>query len=169
MTPATILCSLSPETITRVFSWLQKEQKPVFRTCLTTLVARRKLRPVFVERKPPQERYVWMQKELARPEHAQIATNVLHLWISGDRQQMLISFLDALGIKHDGEGGIEGLPVEPESEAVKAAVEQLLAKYPHEEVAAYLRTFQIMEEKGWASLDAMFAEDPRLALYQAAS
>ena len=47
---------------------------------------------------------------------------------------------------------------------LKAGVETLLAKYPHEAVAVYLNAFNDMNEANWANLKALLEGDPRLQL-----
>jgi hypothetical protein len=43
-----------------------------------------------------------------------------------------------------------------------AAVENLLAKYPAEEVAVYLNAFYTMNEVRWPNLESMLKIEPRL-------
>lgn len=164
MRPQQIIASLSPATVSDLFRYLQKEEKAAFRSCLSTLAANRKLRPIFVERKPPDQRYAWMQREVARPGNEPIATNLLHIWLAGAKKSMIIDFLDSVGVEHDGDGGIDQLPPEPDAEKVNAGVEKLLATYPDEEVAAYLNAFQTMEESGWSRLESWLEQEPRLKL-----
>jgi hypothetical protein len=47
---------------------------------------------------------------------------------------------------------------------LKAAIEILLAKYPHEVVAVYLNAFNDMNEAGWTNLKALLESDTRLQL-----
>jgi hypothetical protein len=47
---------------------------------------------------------------------------------------------------------------------LKAAVELLLGKYPHETVAVYLNAFNDMNTAGWANLKALLETDARLQL-----
>ena len=76
---------------------------------------------------------------------------------------MLADFLNALEIKND-KGVVEDLPASVEDTKVQAAVESILAKYPHEVVAVYLNAFNDMNEAGWANLKAMLEADSRLQL-----
>ena len=57
---------MSPELAARIFSFLQTEQKPVYKAAIQGLANQRNLRGVFVERKPPAERFPWMQAAFAR-------------------------------------------------------------------------------------------------------
>ena len=95
----------------------------------------------------------------------EIAGNLLQVWLMKERQDMLTTFLDGLGIKHDGEGSIEeDLPDELDPEKLAGAVDGLCAKFPQEEVAVYLHAFQMQTEDGWAELTQLLESDERLKL-----
>ena len=61
-----IFQQMSPALAAEIFSYLQQEQKPVFKAAIHNLATQRKLRAVFVERKLPNERYAWLQNALGR-------------------------------------------------------------------------------------------------------
>ena len=164
MKASEIFQRLSPTTAEQVFTHLQETDKPTYKAALQTLAAQRKLRPVFVERKPRPERHAWMQAALGRPQGEQIAGNLLQMWLLGSQAPMLCDFLDSLGIPHDEHGGIDSLPDCPPPEKLDAAIDALLAKYPPEAVAAYLHCFQGMDIAGWPPLAEKLASDERLRL-----
>ena len=164
MTASDIFQRLSPGLSEQVLSFLQASDKPTYKVAIQTLATQRKLRPVFVERKPRAERHVWMQTALSRPASEQIAANLLQMWLMGAQSGVLCDFLDALGIEHDEQGGIDTLPPCPEPEKLRAAVDGLLAKYPAETVTVYLQCFQGMDIAGWPPLAEMLANDERLRL-----
>jgi hypothetical protein len=76
---------------------------------------------------------------------------------------MLMDYLNALEIKNE-EGVVEGLPESVDDAKLKAAVELILSKYPHEVVAVYLNAFNDMNEANWANLKALLENDSRLQL-----
>ena len=82
----------------------------------------------------------------------------------GAQAAMLCDFLDSLGISHDEHGGIENLPDCPSPEKLDGAVDDLLAKYPAENVTVYLQCFQAMDIAGWPPLAARLEKDARLHL-----
>ena len=84
----------------QIFVWLQADQKPVYKAAIQGLANQRKLRPVFVERKPPAERHAWMQAALSRPVSDTLASHVLQAWLLGANKAMLCDFLDGLEIGH---------------------------------------------------------------------
>jgi hypothetical protein len=164
MNASQIFQRLSPGLAAQVFAHLQETEKPTYRMAIQTLAAQRKLRPQFVERKPREERYQWLQGALSRPAAEQIGANLLQMWLMGTQAPMLCAFLDALDIPHEENGGIDNLPSAPPEEKLRAAVDELLAKYPAEAVAVYLHSFQSMDIAGWPALGAMLGTDERLQL-----
>ena len=147
-----------------IFLYLQEKEKPVYRGVIQNLAAFRKLRPVFVERKPKPERHAWMQQALARKPAADLATQVLQIWLLGSQQQLICEFLDALDIKHDGKGVVDDLPPEPEPDKLRAAVNQILEHHSPETVGIYLQMFQMMDDAGWMNLAEILSTDTRLTV-----
>jgi hypothetical protein len=156
---------MSPALAAQVFTFLHTEQKPVYKAALQGLANQRNLRAVFIERKPPAERFPWMQAALSRNVSDALASHVLQAWLLGAKTQMLCDFLDGMEIKHANDGTVDELPGAPPKEKIAAAVSQLLEKYPAETVAVYLHAFRDMDSAmQWPALDEILAEEPRLKL-----
>jgi hypothetical protein len=154
---------MSPASAVQVFSFLHKEQKDVYKAAIQGLANQRNLRGVFIERKPPNERYPWMQNALSRPISDTLATHLLQAWLLGANKEMLCEFLDALGIAHEPDGTVEVIPPAPPKETIKAAVDKLLAKHPAESVAIYLHAFRDMDSSvQWPALNEILDETPEL-------
>jgi len=156
---------MSPALAAQIFTFLQTEQKPVYKAAIQCLAKQRNLRGVFIERKPPAERFPWMQAAFARKISDSLASHVLQAWLLGANKKMLCDFLDALEIKHAEDGTVEELPAELPKEKIAAAVEQLLVKYRAETAAVYLHAFREMDSGAqWPALDEILAQEPRLRL-----
>jgi len=156
---------MSPALAAQIFTFLQTEQKPVYKAAIQGLANQRNLRGVFIERKPPAERFPWMQAAFARKISESLASHVLQAWLLGANKKMLCDFLDALEIKHAEDGTVDELPAELPKEKIAAAVEQLLVKYPAETAAVYLHAFREMDSAAqWPALDEILAQEPRLRL-----
>ena len=154
---------ISPALATEILSYAQKKQNAVFKGAVQTLAAQRKLRPVFIERKPPVERYAWLQSALARKASDTLAAHLLQAWLLNAHRPMLCDFLDSLGIKHDDDGTVEQLPDSPPKEQLGESINQLLVKYPAPKVAVYLHAFHDMDSTvTWPPLGELLAEDERL-------
>lgn len=145
-----------------IFHWFHDQDRAGYRACVGLLAKRRKLRPVFVERRPRDERHAWMKESLARPANSDLAGEILQGWILGANSKMVLDFLDQLKIAHDGKGLIEDLPAEPPAEEITRAVEKLFETNPPAVVMIYLNLFAGMDISNWPTLKALVATDPRL-------
>ena len=159
-----IFSRLSPELTNEIFAHLIEHEKPVYKAMIQNVATRRKLRPVFIERKPKNERHIWLRQALSMRGADDIATQLLQIWLLGAHRQMICDFLDSLGIKHDGKGVVDSLPAEPSREALTDTITKLLEGRSAEFVAVYLHAFQAMDETGWSTLDEVLANDARVAL-----
>lgn len=155
--------SMSQPTAAQVFTFLHETEKPIYKAAIQGLANQRNLRPVFVERKPRDERHAWMKAALARPVSDTLATHLLQAWLLGANKSMLCDFLDALGIEHEEDGTVEVIPPCPAKEKLQGAIDQLLGKYQPEAVAIYLHAFRDMDSSvQWPALNEILVEDPRL-------
>ncbi|EEF61978.1 hypothetical protein [Pedosphaera parvula] len=154
---------MSPTLAAEILSYAYETDKPLYRAMLGAVAEARKVRPVFLERQPRAQRHTTMLSTLTRPAMEPAAGNLIRTWLVKKQNPMLVQYLDALGIPHK-EGVVDDLPPAMDDEKLKAAVEGLLSKFPHEEVAVYLLAFNEMNEANWPNLKAMLETDPRLQL-----
>jgi hypothetical protein len=156
---------MSPALAAEIISYLNQEQKQVLKGAIQGLANQRKLRAVFIERKPPNERAAWLQNALSRKISDTLAAHLLQAWLLGAQKEMLCDFLDAVGIKRDEDGTVDELPPSPPKEKLREAVDQLVAKYPAENVSVYLHAFHDMDsEVNWQPLGEVLQEDERMKL-----
>jgi hypothetical protein len=158
-----IFSKLTPELADEIFGYLQQDEKAVYKAMIQNVATQRKLRPVFIERKPRNERHLWLRDALGRKPADDITTQVFQIWLLGGQRTMICEFLDGLGIAHDGKGVVEDLPAEPSKEALESALSKLLEKHRPEIVTAYLHVFQAMDDHRWPTLDEILKTDQRLA------
>ena len=162
--PHEIFAHLSTPVSEQLFGFLFEKEKPLYKATIDTLSKQRKLRSIFVERKPRAERHAWMREVLGKKINDGVAAHLLQIWLVGAHAKLLCDFLDGLGIAHDENGTIEELPTAPEKAQLTAVVEELFTKHDPSVVAVYLHAFQALDENGWATLEELLAEDPRLKL-----
>src|SRR3954464_15438417 len=113
---------MSATLAAEIFTFLQTEQKPVYKAAIQGLANQRNLRGVFVERKPPAERFPWMQAAFGRKISDSLASHVLQSWLLGANKEMLCDFLDAMEIKHGDDGTVDELPAAPPKDKIATAV-----------------------------------------------
>jgi hypothetical protein len=159
-----ILQRFADEAAAEIFQHLYANDKRAYRACLQVLAARRKLRPIVLERKTRVERHAWMHNELTRKSNDDAATEVLQTWLLGAHQQLICNFLESLGVAHDGRGLLETLPREPPKNRLLEAIDPLLENHSRLAVIAYLNLFCEMDIADWPTLKQILQEDSRLCL-----
>lgn len=169
MTATEIFGRLNGTQAGEVLNWLAENDRNAYKSAAAMLATRRKLRAVFVERKPRDERNQWIKDSLSRPANADLALEILQVWTLGSNEQMVCDFLDSLGIAHNGKGLIDELPAEPAPNLVEKAVDLLVSKYPAHSVFVYLHLFSGMDSGGWTKLKELLATRPELSSEKALS
>lgn len=165
MTAHEIFARMSNEQASQIFAYLFENEKQLYKTAIDSLAKQRKLRPVFVERKPRKERFEWMKTATGRKVNEGVAAHLLQVWLVGEQSGLLCDFLDALGIEHDENGTVDSLPDAPAKEDIKNAIDGLLEKHDAKTVAIYLHAFQALnDDEEWPALSEILDEDKRLEL-----
>jgi|ERR1051326_129173 hypothetical protein len=154
---------MSPKLALEILTFAFESDKPLYRATLQAVAEARKVRPVFLERQPRTDRHNQMLSTLTRPSLEMVTANLIRSWLIKKHKDMLVDFLTALGIQHN-EGVVEDLPESMDDAKLRAAIDGLLAKHPHEAVAVYLHAFNDMNEANWQNLKTMLESDSRLQL-----
>lgn len=167
--PHEIFAQMPAQTAGQLLSFLFEKEKPLYKATIDSLAKQRKLRPVYVERMPREERHAWLQETLGKKASEGIAAHLLQIWLVGSQSKLLCDFLDGLGIAHDENGTIEELPPAPPKADLQRTVDALVQSHDPGVVAVYLHAFQALDDKGWATLEELLSEDDRLRLSAAKS
>ena len=154
---------MSPALASDILSFIFEDDKPAYRAALAAVAEAKRVRPIFLERQPRAERHTTMLSVLTKPNLDPAAAAFIRAWLVKKQTPMLVDFLNALDIKNDN-GVVEDLPATVDDAKLKAAVEILLGKNPHEVVAVYLNAFNDMNTAGWANLKTLLENDKRLQL-----
>jgi hypothetical protein len=154
---------MSPALANDILNFAYESEKPVYKATLKGVAQALHVRPVYLERQSRAQRHASMIQILSRPGLDVVAAGLLREWLVKKHKAMLVDFLNALEIKNE-EGVVDDLPQGIEDAKLKAAIEPLLAKYPHEAVAVYLNAFNDMNQANWANLKQILESDSRLQL-----
>jgi hypothetical protein len=144
-----------------ILEFAHAEDKPLYRAAIEAVAKVRKLRPVFLERQPRNERVECMVGSLSRPGLEMAADGLIRSWLLKKHATVLVDFMDGLGIQHE-KGVVNELPKEVEDVKLRNAIEGLLAKHPADVVALYLHAFNGMNGENWANLETALKSDSRL-------
>ncbi len=164
LTPHEIFAQMPDAVAEALFGFLGEHEKALYKGTIDTLAQQRKLRPVFVERKPRAERHAWLREVVARKVNESVAAHLLQIWLVRAHAKLLCDFLDGLGIAHDESGTIEKLPPPPDKAKLAEVIDGLFTKHAPAVVTVYLHAFQALDDTGWPTLETLLTEDPRLQL-----
>lgn len=157
--------AVDPEVVSQMLNWFRDNDRSVYKSAVATLAQSRKLRPVFIQKKPLPEQYAWILKTLKMKSSDTIGEHLLQAWFMAGNQEMLAKFCDAIGLEHDGKGSVTGdLPKDLDSEKLDAAVDTLVADFDPKIVTLYLRVFNLQRFGGWETLGSKLESDSRLVL-----
>ena len=156
---------MSPSLANEILNWTYETERATYKATVQAVADVRKLRTVFLERQPRPQRHATMIAALNRPNLELISGTLLRTWLVKKHKDMLVDFLNTLGIQHE-DGVVDGLADSVDEAKLKEAVELLLGNYPLEAVGVYLNAFNDMNEANWPNLKTMLEEDSRLALGQ---
>lgn len=161
--------AIDPALIHQMLDWFRDNDRNVYKSAVASLAQSRKLRLVFIQKKPLADQYAWIVKTLKSKQSETIGEHLLQAWLMAGHQPMLAKFCDDMEIEHDGKGAVTGdLPEEFDSARLDSAVDALLAEFDPKLVAVYLHVFNLQQPDGWEVLSSKLAGDERLALGAAA-
>ncbi len=160
----TIFEKIDEETLNVFLEWMRNQERNVYRAAVSELAALKKLRPLYVRQKPVAEQFAWLKKMLAWKPAETIGDHLLQVWLVRKHTDMLVSFLNTLGIEHNGQGVVDNLPDSLDPEKLKKGVDDLFEKYPAGTVSLYLHMFQNQTPDGWTELQEVLDTDPRITL-----
>ena len=165
MKPHELFKQVDPVIVTELFTTFRDEDREVYKSALASLAQSRKLRPVFIQKKPVVEQITWMHKTLGLRGSDTVGEHLLQVWFMKFQQPLLIRFCDGMGIAHNGEGSVEGeLPAEMDAAKLKETVDGLYADFNPRIVSLYLYLFNLQRAGGWDALAEMLASDQRVLL-----
>jgi hypothetical protein len=157
--------TIDPSLVSDLFLWLRENERQLYKSAVANLTAARKLRPVFVEKKPVPEQIAWLHKTLKLRSSDTIGEHLFQLYFMKGQQELLKAFCDGMGIEHDGEGSVEGsLPETLDDEKLKSTIDSLLESNDPKLVALYLHIFNLQTKDGWDNLSECLKNDERLSL-----
>ena len=160
-----LYAAVDPALVTQMLDWFRANDRNVYKTAVSTLAARRKLRPVFIQKKPLPDQYAWIHKTLTVAAQDAVGEQLLQAYLMSAQQSLLAMFCDGLGIPHDGKGSVVGdLPKKIDAERLDATVDKLLGLFDPKLLTLYLHCFNLQQPGGWPELTAKLEADERLVL-----
>ena len=133
------------------------ERSPVmFAQALHAASSAMKARPVYLKRQPFERRAEAIRRALARVAANPIAEELLAVYFLECRRELLVEWLDAVGLEHD-EGSLESdAPPQPPKGRLEQAAEGFRSPSDDPDRELLLRAFAAQGAIEWPVLEALF-------------
>jgi len=153
-----VFASLSPDRSTELLRTLSEKVPAIFAQALGAACVAMRARPVYLQRQPFEKRAQAIRRALARVAADPIAAEVLAVYFLECRKELLVEWLDLLGLAHK-DGVLEAdTPAPPPEAKLRDAAETYLASSDDPDRRLLLRAFAAQEAIAWPALDALLAE-----------
>ncbi|MFQ5418347.1 MAG: hypothetical protein ACE5FL_15080 [Myxococcota bacterium] len=150
-----VFASMSPEQATEVMRSLKKEAPGMYAQALAAAAAAFRARPVYLARQPIDKQAASIRRALARVAASPIAEELLAVYFLECRRDLLIEWLDALGIAHD-EGTLEDdAPAPPPKTKLAKTTRAFRAVDDDADRDLLLAAFAAQESVDWPDLDEL--------------
>lgn len=160
-----IYAAIDPVVVSGMLDWFRANDRNIYRTVVNSLTSNRKLRPVFVEKKPLAAQYAWILKTLQLRACDDIGEQLMQAYLMAGQQPMLAAFCNGLNIPHDGKGAVTGnLPAQLDADKLSVTIDKLIESHDPKVVTLYLLCFNMQIPAGWPNLTEKLATDERLKL-----
>ena len=140
------------------FEKVKQAAPAIFAQSVHTAAAALKTRPASMMKQPFVKQVAGVRRALSRVAANAIADETLATYFLEVRKELLIEWLDQIGIEHDGGSLAEDSPEEPPPAALKEAVDKFRSADDDPDRELLLRAFASQTSIEWPTLDERIAE-----------
>lgn len=161
MRPYQIFAGMSPEQAQGFLRTVGEAAPGALQQALGIACATMRLRPVFLQKQPFEKRAELIRKTLARVAANQLAEEMLAVYFLHCRKDLLVEWLDLIGLAHEDGALKDESPAEPEAAKLEGAVQTFRGASEHtDDRELLLRAFAAQDAIEWPVLDALVSGRP---------
>jgi hypothetical protein len=151
-----VFAAMSAERAQAVMRGLSKSSPAMYKQALYVASAAMNSRPAYLQKQPAEKQALAVRRALSRVAANAIAEELLAMYFLECRKELLIEWLNALGIEHD-EGTLkDDEPAAPDVGTLTKARDEFCGKDDDEDRALLLRAFAAQSVIDWPDLEALF-------------
>jgi hypothetical protein len=159
MRPYQVFAALSPDQTQAVLSKLADDAPQMYKQALYAACAAMSARPVYLQRQPIEKQAQAIRRALSRVAANAVAEEILAVYFLECRKELLIEWLDTLGIEHD-EGTLrEDDPPAPKPAALKKACKAFQSADDDPDRQLLMSAFAAQSAIDWPGLDALLQKE----------
>jgi hypothetical protein len=150
-----VFAAMTPERAVEMMRGLSKHSPPLFRQAVDAAAVAMRARPVYLRNQPFEKRAEAVRRTFSRVAANPVADELLAVYFLECRKELLVQWLDLIGLAHK-EGALEeDAPAEPPAAKLKDAVKKYLAADGDADRDLLLRAFAAQHAIEWPALDAL--------------
>ncbi len=157
MRPFEVFASMSAERAERFFQKLSEGSPMVFGHAVAAAAAAMKARPAYLRKQPFERRVQAVRRSLARVGGDAAAEELLAVYFLEVRKELLVEWLDAVGVSHEDGVLTESSPAQPATESLHAGVETFRSTDDDEDRDLLLQAFVAQDSVDWPELEKLIA------------
>jgi hypothetical protein len=155
-----VFAAMTPERAVHVMRGLSKQAPALFRQAVDAAAITMHARPVYLKNQPFEKRAEAVRRTFARVAANPVADELLAVYFLECRKELLVEWLDLIGLAHK-EGALEeDAPAEPSEKKLRAAVKKYLDVSDDPDRDLLLRAFAAQHSIDWPALDALLGTPP---------
>jgi len=152
-----VFAAMAPERAVAMMRVLSKEAPAMFRQAADAAAISIKARPVYMRRQPFEKRAEAVRRSLSRVVANPVADELLAVYFLECRKELLLQWLDRIGLAHDDGALEDDAPEQPSPDQLSKAIDEFLAVDDDEDRDLLLRAFAAQDAVDWPALDARLA------------
>jgi hypothetical protein len=155
-----VFASLAPDHAQAVMRSLAEKAPAVFAQAVAAAGVAMKARPVYLQRQPFEKRAEAVRRTLARVSATQVAGEILAVYFLECRKELLVEWLDGVGLEHEDGTLLADAPPEPQEAELRRAVETFLGGDEDPDRPLLLAAFAAQDAIEWPLLEQLLEELP---------
>ena len=150
-----VFAAMTPERAVAMLRALSKKAPAMFRQAVDAAAIAMRARPVYLRNQPFEKRAEAVRRTFARVSTNAVADELLAVYFLECRKELLVEWLDLLGVKHK-DGTLEAdAPPPPPEKKLREAVSQFRGAADDPDRDLLVRAFAAQDAVEWPVLDAL--------------
>jgi len=150
--------AMPPEQATALLTVLSEKAPGMYASALQLAATAMRARTVYLRRQPFEKQVISIRRALARVTSNGVAEEILAIYFLECRKELLVEWLDLLGIEHEDGLLTEDEPAPPTQKALAAATRSFLGGKNPDDRALLLRAFAAQDSIDWPDLEALLPD-----------
>ncbi len=152
-----VFAAMTPERAVEMMKVLHEHSPAILAQTVAAAAASMKTRPVYLKRQPFEKRADAVRRALSRVVANDAASELLAVYFLQCRQELLVEWLDKLGLEHE-EGTLKDeSPPEPAEDHLRKCVEEFRAAGEEPDRDLLLQAFAAQDAVEWPALDELIS------------